>query len=775
MATTTHERAGDERAFVGASPTPEGDGIDDAAPADAGPRSARAAHSLSGLAARWPKRSLNRSLKRRLVRGRQEDAPWVRPALLVALTMAALLYLWDLGDSGWANSFYAAAVQAGTKSWKAFFFGSFDSSNFITVDKPPASLWVMELSARLFGLNSWSILVPQALEGVAAAGVLYAAVRRWASPGAGLVAAGVMAVTPVAALMFRYNNPDALLVLLLCGAAYATTVATQKGSRSWLMVAFALVGIGFITKMLQAYLVVPAMTLSFLAAAPGRTAMRVRQLVAGGAALVVSSGWWVVAVMLVPARDRPYIGGSQDNSLWNLIFGYNGLGRLTGNESGSVGGGGAGTTGRWGATGLTRLFGSEMGSQISWLLPAALVLLVAALLVTSRRPRTDGNRAALVLWGGWLVATGLVFSLGQGIIHPYYNVALAPAIGAVVGVGGHILWGRRAAIWARLTMSGVVTLSAAWAVVLLDRDPTWNAWLRPAILASGCTAAIAVLAGPRMRASRHRHAISVVAASLAGVALLAGPAAYSVATAATPHSGAIPAAGPTGAGAGGTPGGGGGSPGGGGGFGPRRSGSAPTGNTAGPNAGPTPGGNSSTPGGGRGAPGRGLPPGAGGAGPGFAGGPAGVIPGGGGGGASSTGGGGSTPAGAGGGLLDASVPSAALTGALRAGASRYTWAAAVVEANEAAGYELASREPVMAIGGFNGTDPAPTLPEFEEYVKEGKIHYFITTGLAGPGGGTSVSGDDASLITAWVESNFTATTVRGVTLYDLSAAASDRR
>ena len=363
MATTTHERAGDERAFVGAGPTPEGDGIDDAAPADAGPRSARAAHSLSGLAARWPKRSLNRSLKRRLVRGRQEDAPWVRPALLVVLTMAALLYLWDLGDSGWANSFYAAAVQAGTKSWKAFFFGSFDSSNFITVDKPPASLWVMELSARLFGLNSWSILVPQALEGVAAVGVLYAAVRRWASPGAGLVAAGVMAVTPVATLMFRYNNPDALLVLLLCGAAYATTVATQKGSRSWLMVAFALVGIGFITKMLQAYLVVPAMAVTFLVAAPGRTPTRVRQLVAGGTALVVSSGWWVVAVMLVPARDRPYIGGSQDNSLWNLIFGYNGLGRLTGNESGSVGGGGALTTGRWGATGLTRLFGSEMGSR----------------------------------------------------------------------------------------------------------------------------------------------------------------------------------------------------------------------------------------------------------------------------------------------------------------------------------------------------------------------------------------------------------------------------
>ena len=319
-------------------------------------------------------------------------------------------------------------------------------------------------------------------------------------------------------------------------------------------------------------------------------------------------------------------------------------------------------------------------------------------------------------------------------------------------------------------------LSAAWAVVLLERDPTWDPWLRPAILAAGCAAAIAMLAGPRIRAGQRRHAVSVGAASLAGVALLAGPAAYSVATAATAHSGAIPTAGPTGAGVGGAPGGGGGS-------GLHRGGSAPTGNTAGPNAGPRPGGNSLTPGSGRGAPGRGFPPGAAGPGPGFAGGPAGVAPGGGAGGATGTGGrgatgtggGGGTPGSAGGGLLDASVPSAAVTDALRAGASRYTWAAAVVEANEAAGYELASREPVMAIGGFNGTDPAPTLPEFENYVKEGEIHYFIATGFAGPGGGTSASRDDASLITAWVESNFTATTIGGVTLYDLAAGARDRR
>src|SRR5580692_9629727 len=204
----------------------------------------------------------------RIVRGRPDDPAWVRPALILLLAATAFAYLWALGDSGWANSFYSAAVQAGTKSWKAFFFGSSDSSNFITVDKPPASLWVMELSARLFGLNSWSILVPQALEGVASVGLLYATVRRWFRPSAALLAGAVMATTPVAVLMFRYNNPDALLVLLLTVAAYATVRALERANTMWLVAAMAAIGLGFTTKMLQAFLVVPAIGLVYLVAAP---------------------------------------------------------------------------------------------------------------------------------------------------------------------------------------------------------------------------------------------------------------------------------------------------------------------------------------------------------------------------------------------------------------------------------------------------------------------------------------------------------------------------
>src|SRR3954470_11651692 len=304
---------------------------------------------------------------------------WVRPALLALLLGTGVLYLWGLGASGGANGFYSAAVQAGSHSWKAFFFGSFDSSNFITVDKPPASLWVMDISARLFGVNAWSLLVPQALEGVAAVGLLYATVRRRFTPAAALLAGAAMALTPVAALMFRFNNPDALLVLTLVGSAYAMVRALEDGRTRWLVLAGALVGVGFLSKMLQAFLVLPGFALVYLYAAPVPLSRRIRQVLAGGVATVVAAGWWVAAVALIPAADRPYIGGSQHNSILELTLGYNGFGRLTGDETGSVGGGPTGAGGRWGPTGWGRLFNTEIGAQISWLLPAALIGLVAGL------------------------------------------------------------------------------------------------------------------------------------------------------------------------------------------------------------------------------------------------------------------------------------------------------------------------------------------------------------------------------------------------------------
>ena len=649
------------------------------------------------------------------LRGRAEDARWIRPALLGLLTVTAMLYLWDLGASGWANSFYSAAAQAGSASWKAFFFGSSDSANSITVDKTPASLWVMALSVRAFGLSSWSILIPQALEGVASVGLLYLTVRRTSGAVAGLIAGAVLALTPVAALMFRFNNPDALLVLLLVAGAYFTVRATEKASVRILSLVGVLVGFGFLTKMLQALLVVPAFTLVYLLAAPTRLWTRVWHLLVAGAAMIVSAGWWVAIVSLIPAADRPYIGGSQHNSVLELTLGYNGFGRLTGNETGSVGGGRGGFGGNggsmWGATGWNRLFGSDMGTQISWLLPSALILLAAGLWYTRRAPRTDLGRAALVLWGGWLIVTGLVFSYAQGIIHPYYTVALAPAIGALIGAGAMLLWRHRDELPAMALLAAAVLAGAWWEYRLLDRTPNWQPWLRYSILMVGVATTLLLLL-----ASRMVRRVGTVVALIALTGGIAGPAAYAVSTASQPHTGSIPSAGPSGQGLGGGPGGG-----------PRGfGGGARPGGTFGPPA----NGFGGNPGNAQGGIGRGI--------------------------------------GNGGGLLNGSNPSAAVVQALKQNASKYTWVAAAVGSNSAAGYQLASQEPVMPIGGFNGSDPSPTLAEFKALVAAGKIHYFIG---GGGFGGQQGGSNDSSAIASWVASNFKTVTVGATTMYDLTQPA----
>lgn len=701
---------------------------------------------LGGLRARLALRSRARSL----LRGAEGDPRWVRPALIGLLLATAALYLWDLGSSGWANAYYSAAVQAATKSWKAFFFGSLDAASFITVDKPPFSLWVMGLSARIFGVSSWSILVPQALEGAAAVGLLYAAVRRWSGPAAGLLAGAVLALTPVAALMFRFNNPDALLVLLLVAAAYATVRAIESGSTWWLAAAGALVGAGFNTKMLQAFLVVPALALAYGIAGPTRLRRRLGQIALAGVALLVSSSWWVAVVELWPEAARPYIGGSQDNSLLNLIFGYNGLGRLSGEEAGSVGGMGAAGS-RWGATGWTRLFDADWGGQIAWLLPAALIFMVALFWLSRRAARTDRLRAAALIWGGWLLITAAVFSFGAGIIHQYYAVALAPPIGALVGIGAVALWERRRQLAARLTLAAALAATSVCAFLLLGRSADWLPALRFIILIGGLAVAAALVAAP---AGRRRLSLSVGAAGL--LLALAGPAAYTLDTVATPHTGAIPSAGPVASSSGL------GGPGGGRGDGP--AGMAMQGSTAAAGMTPPGGGNPPTTSDGQG---DGVSPGLDGQSDGD-GGVAGAVqpPMDGrrsGGLRDDTGRGGGM-----GGLLDAGTVGAELVALLQERADEYDWAAATVRANSAAGYQLASDQAVMAIGGFNGTDPAPTLSEFRAYVAAGRIHYYLGGGEGVGGGGGGGESGSASEIAAWVSETFSSQTVDGVTVYDLT-------
>jgi len=687
-----------------------------------------------------------RGRARRLLRGPDSDPRWARPALLGLLALTAFGYLIDLSRNGWGNDFYSAAVMAGTKSWKAFFFGSFDASNFITVDKTPASLWVMEISGRIFGVNSWSMLVPQALEGVACVGVLYAAVRRWFGPAAGLIAGLALALTPVAALMFRFNNPDALLVLLLTGAAYAMIRAHENGRSRWLVLAGTLVGFAFLAKMLQAFLVVPGFALAYLWAGPVRLRKRIGQLLLSGAALVAGAGWWILVAELVPAADRPYFGGSTNNNILQLAIGYNGLGRLDGSETGSIGGGGGGGGGGFGgATGITRLFSSEFGGQISWLLPAALIALAAMLWVSRRAVRTDRTRAAALLWGGWLMITGLTFSYMSGIIHPYYMVALAPAIAALIGIGAMALWERTLGWPGRVVTAAAIGVTAGWSFALLERTPAWLPWLRFVIVVAGGLAMLAVLAGPWLagrgrRSGRGRLGLAGIPVVLTMVAGLAGPTAYAIDTVSSTHTGSIPSAGPASAGGmGGGPGGGGGAPGGGTGrsFGTGKAGGASgTGSRAGS-----------------------PPSGMGSAGTGSKTGGTGTR------GAGGTGGAGGVSMG---GLSGNTQVSTALLKLLENGASGYKWVAATIGSQEAAPLELATGgEAVMAIGGFNGTDPSPTLAEFQAMVAKGEIHYYLGANSESFGGGTH-----SSSITSWVEAHFKKETVGGTTVYDLTQSTS---
>ncbi len=588
-----------------------------------------------------------------------------RAALPALLTVTAVLYLWDLSASGWANSFYSAAAQAGGSNWTAMLFGSSDAANAITVDKTPAALWVMDVSVRIFGLSPWSVLVPQAIEGVAAVALLYAAVRRVGSPGAALLAGSIMALTPVAALMFRFNNPDALLVLALVAGGYCTQRACETGSsRWWLVAAGVAVGVGFLAKMLQALLVLPGFVAAYLIAGGRARGHRLLDIATMFAATVVSAGWYLLLVEVWPADARPYIGGSQHDSIVELALGYNGIGRLTGDEPGGLGN--MNFDVGWG-----RLFGHAMGADIGWLLPAAIICLGAIVVLTRRADRTDPTRAAAVIWGGWLLVTAAVFSFMNGIVHPYYTVALAPAIGAVIGIGADLLWQNRSELPAATAMAGAVLVTAILACVLLARSGGWLPWLRAVVAVGGVAAATLLLVAGRLDRPAAR-----AAACLGLSAALAAPAAYSLATSASPHTGAIPMVGPSGRG-----------------FGQFGAG----------------------------------------------------------------------------GLLDAPKPGPGLTATLAADADDFTWAAATTGSNNAAGYQLASGAPVMAVGGFNGTDPSPTLEQFQRLVAEKKIHYFIRGRvMIGRWGGAASGSREAESIASWVERHFSPITMDRSVLYDLT-------
>jgi 4-amino-4-deoxy-L-arabinose transferase-like glycosyltransferase len=502
--------------------------------------------------------------------GAREDA-WVLPATAAVLVLATILYVVNLTVSGYANVFYSGAAWAASGSWAAWFMGSIDPSSFITVDKPPLATMVMGLSVRLLGLSSGSILLPEALMGVATVAILMATVRRTFGGAASVIAGLVTALTPAAVLIFRYNNPDALLTLLLVGGAYALVRALESDRIRWLALAGVLVGLAFETKLLQAYLVLPAFAITYAIAGRGSVRRRIAGLVVAAVSVTLASAWWIVPMTLLPLTARAFVGGSTDGTALNLVLSYDGLGRIFGQGAG--GGGGGGGASFSGAPGILRLFNSELGGQVAWLLPLSAIGLVAGIVARGRAVRTDRARAAFLLWGLWLAVHAVVFSFMSGTIHSYYTVVMAPAIGALVGGGVVAMWrARERHPFVGVALGLAFTGSAGIAMMLLDRTPSFVPGLGIAILAV-TAATVPVLA---IRAPGRNAKLQLAAAGLGLAMLLAAPGAYALDTMQTAYSGGTVAAGPPATGSDSGFGGNGGGPGGQA-FGGNLGGQAPTG------------------------------------------------------------------------------------------------------------------------------------------------------------------------------------------------------
>ena len=629
------------------------------------------------------------------------------------LLFTAIFYLWNLTINGMANSYYAAAAQAASTNWTAWLFGSLDAANFVSVDKPPISMMIMGLFGRIFGFSSWSMLLPHALAGIATVALFYLTIKRWYGARAGLIAGIVMAMTPAAALMFRFNNPDSFLTLFLIASAYAFLRSFEdKRPVLWLSLAGLFTGFAFNTKMLQGLLLLPIMTIIYISFARPKFTTRMWHLGVAGIATIVSTFWWSILVWLTPAVNRPWVGSTSDNSIWSLIFGYNGFGRLLGNGGGPGGrtggmmqmgaqaasqtaspaaqamtppigmmggsfgaggrGGSPGGVGFGGETGVLRIFNESFGPNIAWLIPVALISAGLVIWLLRRAPRRNKERVGVLLWLGWLLIHIVIFSMTSGTIHPYYVVVMAPAVAALVGIGAPYIWQaytRRTKVAWILPLS--IALTTILSIIMLGYSNYWP-WLMWLVIVTGGAATILTLL-PLSQTRRFKQIIL-------GLAITAGMAAsiaFSVSTVATAHSGSIPTAGP---------------------------GASAMNNTNNESA-----------------------------------------------------------------QVESALVSFLLEN--RRGA---TWLAAVNSANESAPIQLSSGQPVMAIGGFNGSDSTLTLSQLKQLVRQGKVRYYVVNSRQGKSGGPSgMSGlGGNSEILLWVKSTGSKVDYGGTqyTVYDLSAA-----
>jgi 4-amino-4-deoxy-L-arabinose transferase-like glycosyltransferase len=514
---------------------------------------------------------------------------WQRITLGAVMLISLFMNFYQLGQNGFGNSFYAAGVRSMMDNLHNFFFVSYDPGGFVTLDKPPLGFWLQVASAKIFGFTPFSVYLPQALAGVFSVLILYHLVRRHFGVTAGILAALALAISPISVLTNRNNTIDSTLVLTMLLGAWAVLKASETGKLRWLLVCAVMVGLGYNVKAAEVLLVVPAFGLLYLLAAPKKIWTRIWHLAVALALMLVIALSWSVAVDLTPASQRPYVGSSQDNSEIGLALGYNGVERLLGNVfgggrltnrsatrpptttgtgstnstttgtpggQGAARGAGGGAAGGFniGTAGPFRLFTETLGGQIVWLLPFALLGLLA--LAWQRRPRfqEDPEQKSLILWGTWLLTMGIFFSVA-GFFHQYYLSAMAPAVGALFGIGVVVMWNDyRRVGWRGWLLPIALIVTALEQIHIITSNTAWGIWLIPVVAISCFLAALLLVVArifphvtSRLTNNERRTRFSLQGAVLLGlIGLLMVPAVWSVIPVLQNTEVEIPTAGPSG-------------------------------------------------------------------------------------------------------------------------------------------------------------------------------------------------------------------------------------
>lgn len=470
---------------------------------------------------------------------RSRDFPWEKTGLGVLLLGTLVSFVWGLDHNGWANPFYSAAVQAGSVNWEAFFYGSTDAGNLITVDKPPLSLWIMALSVRLFGLSSWSILVPQALMGVTTVWLIYKIIRRSYPAAPALLGGLIYATTPVVVLMSRYNNPEPVMGLLMVVACYFVMRALEDNRWRWYLLAGAALGFGFMAKQIQAFIMIPALILVILVFGVGSLMARITRLLAALAALVACGGWWMAVVDLTPESVRPYIGGSQTNSVLELTLDYNGLARFVQFPIAKGGGPAAANSADLAPYdgGFSRLLNGNFAPEAGWMLATAVMCLLVVSVLRYLLPENKRARALVALAGAWFLTSYLVLSFMGTMIHTYYVYSLAAPVALLVPLGLHVLWMNRARPIIRIIGATVVASTTYMVVRILAYSNEWPPYLAPLVVLLGVLATVLWMLSAQSRVKR-------ITAILVALTLIAGPVATNLFTISSPQEGTNPVSGP---------------------------------------------------------------------------------------------------------------------------------------------------------------------------------------------------------------------------------------